>query len=139
HYCQSIFRESHCLLVTGNTAAEIAIVEKANVSTNPFTLERTASQKLRVIIRQRLPGHGPERRLHGTQQNRYVRHAARHWTGRVLLMADRHDSILRDEPERRLQAKDVFNRRWTGDRTVSLSANRCRAQTCRSGGTRAGA
>src|SRR5262249_42648672 len=139
HYGQSVFRESDRLFVARNAATVVVVIEIANVTTDPFALERTALQKLRVIAWQRLPSNGAERRLHDAKQNRDVGPTTRHWTRGVLLMTDRNDPVLRDEPERRLQAKDVFNRGWTSDRTVSLGANRRRAQTGRRGCTGTGA
>src|SRR5439155_26816112 len=126
-------RESDRLFIAGNAAPVVAVIKIANVTADPFTPQRAALQKLRVIAWQRLPGNGAERCLHDAEQNRDVGHTTSHWTGGVLLMTDRNDSLLRDEPERRLQAKDAFNGGRTGDGTVSLGANRPRAQTCRRG------
>src|SRR5207248_4733566 len=105
HHGQRVLREKDRLFVAGNAAAIVAVIEKANVTPDTFTLQRTALQKLRVIAWQRLPSNGAERCLHDAEQNRDVGDTTPHWTGGVLLMTDRNDTVLRDEPERRLQAE----------------------------------
>ena len=139
HHGQRVFRESDSLFVTWNAAPVVAVIEIPNVTADPHPLERTALQELRVIDWQRLAGNGAERCLHDAKQNRDVGHATPHWTGGVLLMTDRNDTVLRNEPQRRLQAEDVFNGGRTGDGAVSLGADRCRAQTCGRRCTRTGA
>src|SRR5438105_10382532 len=69
-----------------------------------------------------------EWRLHHAEENRDITNRARHRPSGVLLMTDRNDAVLRNQPERRLQTKNVFHRGWSCDRTVGLRSNRGCAQ-----------
>src|SRR5439155_26791977 len=69
-----------------------------------------------------------EWRLQDAEKGGNVRHAAGHRTGSVLLVRDGNDPALRDEPQRRLQADDVFDRGGTGDRPVRFRPDLRRAQ-----------
>src|SRR5436190_896406 len=114
HHIEGVIGKGDCLFIARDAASVIAVIEIAHVATDTFALQRAALKKWCVISL---------RRLHDAQQNRDIRHRARHWPGGVLLMTDRNDPVLRNQTERRLQTENdcagrtqVLNqRRISGD------------------------
>src|SRR5919197_3774303 len=100
HHIERVIGKGDCLFIARDAASVIAVIEIAHVATDAFSLQCAASQKWCVVSL---------RRLHDAQQNRDIRHRARHWPGGILLMTDRNDPVLRDQTERRLQTENVFN------------------------------
>src|SRR5206468_11854800 len=106
HHVESVIGERHRLFIARNAAAEVAVIEKPRVATDAFTSQRTTLEQWRVI---RL------RRLHDAEQNGDVGHGSRHRAGRVLLMTDRNNSVLRNQTERWFQTENVLDRRRARD------------------------
>src|SRR5439155_10997668 len=69
HYAQRVLRKRHRILVARNAAAVVAVIEKANVASNPRALKRAALEKLCVIVGKLMPEHRTKRRLQRDEKN----------------------------------------------------------------------
>ena len=94
HYIEGVVGKCDRLLVAWNAAAVVAVIEEANVATDPRSLKCPAFEKLSIISWQRPAGHFAERRLQHTEQDGDIRNAARHRTGCVLFMSNWNNSVL---------------------------------------------
>ncbi len=93
HHAQSVLRKRHRLFVARDAAPEEGvIIEERLVPADAFSAQGAAPQKWRVISL---------RRLHNAQQYGDVGDRTRHGPGRVLLMTDRNDPVLRNQTKRR--------------------------------------
>src|SRR5437899_9793562 len=128
HHAQRIFRKRDGQLIAWNSAAVVAVIEKAHIASDHCAIECVRIEKLRVIAGQLMSKHFTKRRLQYSEQDRDISDAARHRSSRVLLVSDRNDSVLRYKTECRLQTDDVFNSRRPSDRSVCLSADCYRTQ-----------
>src|SRR5437879_3743439 len=123
HYAQRVLRKRDRLLVARNAAAEVAVIEKAHIASDPRTVERTALEKLRVIVGKLMPDHRAKWRLQRAEKDRNIGDAARHRPSCVLLMSDWNNAVLRNKSPRRFQAHDVLNGRWACGWSIVLHAN----------------
>src|SRR5204863_3396942 len=115
HYAQRVLRKRHRILVARNAAAVVAVIEKANVASNPRALKRAALEKLCVIVGKLMPEHRTKRRLQRAEKNCNIGDAARHRPSCVLLMSDWNNAVLRNKSPSRFQPHDVLNGRRPGD------------------------
>jgi hypothetical protein len=115
HHSQRVLRKRNRLFVARDPAAIIAVIEKANIASDPRALERPALEKLRVIVGQLMPNHFAKGRLQRAEQDCNVGDAAGHRARCVLLMGNWNNPILRDESDSRFQANDVLNGGWPRD------------------------
>src|SRR5438270_2574349 len=129
----------HRLFVTRNAAAVIAVIEIPCVASDALSLQGIALEELRVIIRKRMTHHFAEWRLQNSEQDRRVRNSAGHRPGRVLLVTDWNNSILRDKSERRFQTDNAFDSGRTGDRSVGFGSDGNGAKIRRRARSRTGA
>src|SRR5438132_12882060 len=113
HYAQRVLRKRHRVLVARNAAAVVAVIEKANVASDPRALQRAALKKLRIISGQLMSKHLAKWRLQRTEKDRNIGDAAPHRPGWVLLMRDRNDPVLGGQAPGRFQAPDVLNGGWS--------------------------
>src|SRR2546428_13320519 len=108
HYAQRVLRKRDRLLVARNAAAEVAVIEKPNVASDPRTVERTALEKLRVIVGKLMPDHRAKWRLQRAEKNCNIGDATPHRPSCVLLMSNGNNPILRNKSPIRFQTNDVF-------------------------------
>ena len=115
HHAQRVLGKRDRLFIARNAAAVVAVIEKANIASDPRALKRAALEKLRVIAWELMPNYFAKWRLQRAEKNCNVGNAARHRPGCVLLMSDWNNPVLRDKAKSRFQANDVLNGRWPGD------------------------
>src|SRR5262245_35088296 len=94
HHAQRIFCKRDGKFVPRNSAAEVAVIEKAHIASDHCAIECVWIEKLRVIAGQLMSKHFTKRRLQHSKQDRDISDAARHRSSRVLLVSDRNDSVL---------------------------------------------
>src|SRR5207247_3740893 len=111
HHAQRIFRKRDGQLIAWNSAAVVAVIEKAHIASDHCAIECVRIEKLRVIAGQLMSKHFTKRRVQHSKQDRDLTDAARHRSSRLLLVSDRNDSVLRYPTECRLQTDALVRRR----------------------------